>query len=146
MIELTARPKTIDEVVIKKDQVASGIVNIPMESEGLVFGTVLTSTDGGDTWNSQERDLWVAGDYEADAEVFHNGHSWKALADNSVEPVDGSDWQDLGAFDANGVLGETITETSNVSVIVTGFLREKHLSAYDASMKPSLFKNKIILR
>ena len=43
---ITKRPNTIDEVIIKKDQVVSGTVSVPVDSEGLVFGTPLTSTDG----------------------------------------------------------------------------------------------------
>jgi len=152
MQEINKRVPTIDEVIIKKDQVVSGTVSVPVAAEGvvagLVFGTVLTSTDGGVNWTSQEKPLWIAGAFNADAEVFHNGHTWKSLEDaNSNEPItDDPKWQDLGAFDANGVLGENITETSKVSVVITGTVREKHLVNYDDSMRTSLFRNKIILK
>lgn len=146
--EISKRPNTIDEVIIKKDQVVSGTVSVPVGSEGLVFGTPLTSTDGGVNWTSQERPLWVAGEHLTDDEVFHNGHAWKSLEDaNENEPItDDPKWQDLGEFDANGMLGENITETSKVSVVITGTAREKYLSNYDASMRTSLFRNKIILK
>ena len=148
MNNISKRPNTIDEVIIKKDQVVSGTVVVPDGVEGLVFGTPLTSIDGGLNWTSQERDVWVAGESSTDDEVFHDGHSYKSLEDaNSNEPViDDPKWQHLGEFDANGILGENITETSKVSVVVTGSAREKHLVKYDGSMRPSLFKNKIILK
>jgi hypothetical protein len=151
MADITKRVPTIDEVIIKKDQVVSGTVAVTPATtgeSGLVFGTILTSTDGGDTWTTQEKPLWVAGTYAADDEVFHEGHSWKSLEDaNTDEPkADNPKWQDLGAFDANGVLVENITQTSKVAVLITGTVREKHLVNYDNSMKKSLFKNKIILK
>ncbi len=149
MIEPVVRPNTIDEVIIKKEQVVSGTVTVPVgNTDGLVFGTALTTANGGETWNSQTRNIYVAGTFAVDDEVFHNNHSWKSLeADNLVEPgTDETKWQDLGAFDANGILGENITGTSKVSVLVTGAVRAKYLSGFDASMKHSLFTNKIILR
>lgn len=152
MIDITKRVPTIDEAIINKVQVVSGTVAVSPAVEGkeagLVFGTILTSTDGGDTWTPQERPLWVAGTYVADKEVFHKGHSWKSLEDaNTDEPTaDNPKWQDLGEFDANGILVENITETSKVAVLITGTVREKHLVNYDNSMKKSFFKNKIILK
>ncbi len=145
---ITKRVPTIDEVIIKKGQTVSGNVVIPLGSSGLVFGTILTSIDGGITWTSQEKDIWTAGSYEADVEVFHNGKTWKSLsADNVIEPgTDEAKWQELEVFDANGVLIENITENTKATVLITGEVREKHLQDYDDSMRISLFKNKIILR
>ncbi|WP_455756482.1 hypothetical protein [Sulfurimonas sp.] len=141
------RPNTVDEVIIKKGQVVSGIVNVPVGNEdGLVFGTVVNTVDGGETWSSQERIIWVAGEHVVDAEVFHNAEVWQALQVNSNEPSEGADWTSLGEFDANGILGANIQGTEQAPVIVTGDVRTKHLVGYDASMKPALFKNKIILR
>ena len=145
---ITSRPKTIDEVIIKKGQVVSGTVNVPVGSNGLAFGTIVTSKDGGKTWDSLTTPIYTAGSFDADDEVFHNGKTWKSLAaDNVAEPgTDETKWQELESFDANGVLLENITETLKVAVLVTGEVREKFLLGFDASMNVSLFKNKIILR
>ena len=147
-MKITKRVPTIDEVIIKKAQTVSGFVSIPLNSKGLVFGTILTSKDGGVTWKSLEQDIWIAGSHEADVEVFHNGKTWKSLsADNVAEPgTDEAKWQELEVFDANGVLVENITENTKATVLITGEVREKHLQDYDASMRTSLFRNKIILR
>lgn len=148
MIKITKRPPTIDEVIIKKDQVVSGTVNVPVDSKGLPLGTVLTSKDGGKTWDSLTTTIYEVGSFATDIEVFHNGKTWKSLEDNNnVEPgTDETKWQELNSFDANGVLIENITETSKVAVLVTGEVREKFLLGFDASMCVSLFKNKIISR
>ncbi len=149
MNNITKRPPTIDEVIIKKDKTVSGTVHLPTgNTTGLALGTVLTTVDGGVNWNAQERDIWAAGSFELDAEVFHEGHAWKSLeAANTVEAgTDEAKWQDLGEFDANGILIENINAESKASVLATGDAREKYLDAYDVSMKHSLFKNKLILR
>lgn len=145
---ITPRPKTIDEVIIKKVQVVSGTVNVAVGLEGLVFGTILTSKDGGLTWDALATPIYAAGSFSADEEVFHNGKTWKSLADaNEVEPgTDETKWQELETFDANGVLIENITTTSAASILVTGEVRAKNLSGFDDSMRQSLFTNKIILR
>lgn len=146
--KLTQRPNTIDEVIIKKVQVVSGTVEVPSDLEGLAFGTILTSKDGGENWKHLKVTVYESGSYDSDKEVFHNAKTWKSLEDNNtVEPgSDESKWQELDSFDANGVLIENITETSKVAVLITGEVREKFLLGFDTSMSVSLFKNKIILR
>lgn len=146
--ELLKRPQTIDEVIIKKGQVVSGFVSIPVDSEGLAFGTILTTKDGGKNWTSLETKIYIAGAYAVDDEVFHNSKTWRSLEANN-ETVPGTDetkWQEIETFDANGVLIENITESSKVAVLITGEVREKYLLGFDNSMVISLFKNKIILR
>ena len=145
-MEITKRPPLIDEVIIKKVQVISGKIDI--EKEGFTLGTVVSTKDGGTTWNIQDRPIFTAGVYKEDNEVFHNGSSWISLTnDNQTEPKeDEPNWKELEKFDANGILLENITESGNIAVLVTGEVREKHLEHYDASMKKALFKNKIILK
>lgn len=148
MNDLKKRPNTLDEVILKRIQIVSGLVKIPVNSKGLVFGTIVTSKDGGETWESLETDIYTVGSHDVDVEVFHNAKTWKSLeSDNATEPgTDETKWQELETFNANGVLIENIKEDSKVAVLITGEVREKYLLGFDISMKASLFTNKIILR
>ncbi|WP_419782350.1 hypothetical protein [Malaciobacter marinus] len=148
MENLQKRPNTIDEVIIKKIQVVSGIVHIPEGLQGLVFGTVLTSKDGGLNWFALEKPIYEGGAYGSDEEVFHNAKTYKSLVDaNEIEPgTDETKWQELEVFNANGVLIENIKETNPAAILITGEVRAKYLSTFDDSMRQSLFTNKIILR
>jgi leucyl aminopeptidase len=55
---------------------------------------------------------------------------------------------DVAAIDAeaNGILCEGLTATGKAEVLLLGVVREKYLTGLDASHKPHLFTNKIILK
>ncbi len=48
--------------------------------------------------------------------------------------------------EANGVLCEALTKSGPAEVLLLGVVREKYLTGLDASHKPHLFANKIILK
>ena len=62
--------------------------------------------------------------------------------------VDNGETFDVAAVDdeANGILCEALTATGPAEVLLLGIVREKYLTGLDASHKPHLFTNKIILK
>jgi len=78
--------------------------------------------------------------------VYFEGHIYKSLvADNETAPNEG-DWNDLGAWDANGVLYNDLTESKKTTVVVTGSVKENYLHGSDEFLVATLFKNKIIAK
>lgn len=145
------RPPLVDEVVVKKERVIYATVNVSetvTEGDEYFIGKVLTTSDGGRTFNAMTEKVWVAGDHSDGDVVFHNGHIFESLADaNTVEPgTDPLKWEDNGVWDANGILIENIDATGMASVLITGVAVEGKLRGYDSTMRHALFKNKITMQ
>lgn len=145
------RPPLVDEVIVKKERVIYATVNVPAtvaEGDEYFIGKVLRTTDGGQTFDAQTLDTWVAGTYAATDEVYYNGHTYASLAaDNTAEPgTDPLKWQDTGVWDANGILIENIDATGTAAVLITGVAAEGKLRGYDATMRHALFTNKITMQ
>lgn len=126
-----------------------GTVNIPenlKEGDALTIGTLLHTSDGGDSWHT--RPPLFEGTAIQDEEVYYQGHIYKSTAaeENTNLPTTGTDWEDLGEWDVNGVLYNDITSTTKTTVIVTGSLKEKYLTDYDANLKSKMFKNKLFVK
>lgn len=126
-----------------------GTVNVPanlQEGDALKIGTLLHSSDGGDTWNT--RPALFDGTAEQDEVVYFEGHTYKSTAAdaNTNLPSTGTDWDDLGEWNANGVLYNDITSTTRTTVVVTSSLKEKYLTDYDANLKATLFNNKLFVK
>lgn len=129
-------------------QTVVGMVNVPVlaDGEALALATLLTSNDGGLTWDSLTTPAYVAGTYAVDDEVYYEGHIYKnTVLDNTALPTDPS-WTDLGAWDANGVLYNDLTESKKTTVVVTGEIKQKYLIGNDSFLQVALFKNKIIAK
>jgi hypothetical protein len=62
--------------------------------------------------------------------------------------IDNGDTFDVALVDAeaNGVLCEPLKATGVAEILLVGVVREKYLTGLDASHKPHLFANKIILK
>ena len=138
------------DVFIDVFQTVVGKVNIPqsvLDVDGaLSLATVLSSTDGGITWNPLTTPAYESKAYSADEEVYYKGHIFKSkVVDNNTIPDEG-DWDDLGEWNANGVLYNDLTESKKTTVVVTATVKEKYLCDYDVHMKATLFKNKIIAK
>lgn len=145
------RPPIVDEVIVKKERVIYATVNVPetvAEGDEYFIGKVLTTTDGGQTFDALTHPMWAAGSFAADAVVYHEGHIYTSLsAANTAEPgTDAAKWHDDGVWDANGVLMENIDATSVSTVLITGVSVEKKLLGYDSTMRHTLFKNKITMQ
>lgn len=139
------------EVFTNVVQTVIGTVSVPSNlaiGDAVKMGTLLSSIDGGATWNTLETAVFSVDDapYAADAEVYFEGHIYKSdVADNSNEP-DVADWTDLGEWNVNGVLYNDITEDKKTTVVVTGDVVGKHLIGLDDYLKVILFRNKIITK
>jgi hypothetical protein len=136
------------DIFLQVDQTVVGTVNVPTadDFEVLPMGTLLHSDDGGITWDSLTTPIYVAGVHALDTEVYHEGHIYKSTAaDNETVPGAG-DWDDLGVWDANGVLYIDITETRKTTVVVTGALKAKYLGGYDEFLRKQLFQNKLLIK
>lgn len=145
------RPPLVDEVIVKKERVIYATVNVPVpviEGDEYFIGKVLTTLDGGQTFNALTDPVWVAGSYSDADTVFHNGHIFESLADlNVIEPgTDPLKWQDMGVWDANGILMENIDVTGMTSILITGVAVENKLRGYNSAMRHTLFKNKITMQ
>lgn len=145
------RPPLVDEVIVKKERVIYATVNVPVpviEGDEYFIGKVLTTSDGGQTFDALSDPVWVAGSYSDVNAVFHNGHIFESLADlNVTEPgTDPLKWQDMGVWDANGILMENIDATTMCAVLITGVAVENKLRGYDSAMHHTLFKNKITMQ
>ncbi|MDD2267023.1 hypothetical protein [Sulfuricurvum sp.] len=144
------RPPIVDEVIVKKERVIYATVNVPLivvEGDEYFIGKVLSSTDGGQTFDAIP-EAWVAGSYDSTQVVSHNNHTFTSLIDfNDVEPgTDPLKWEDNGVWDANGILIENIDVTGMASVMITGVAVENKLLGYDSAMRHTLFKNKITMQ
>jgi len=148
---INTRPPLVDEVIVKKERVIYATVNVPVpvtEGDEYFIGKVLTTLDGGQTFDALTNPIWVAGSYSDADTVFHNGHIFESLMDlNDVEPgTDALKWQDNGVWDANGILMENIDVTGMASILITGVAVENKLRGYDSAMRHTLFKNKITMQ
>jgi len=131
-------------------QTVVGTVNVPQSiidaGDALPLATLLTSTDGGLNWNPLTAPAYVAGTYQIGDVVYYEGSIFtNDTADNTALPTDPS-WTNDGAWDANGVLYNDLTETKKTTVVVTGIVKEKYLGGSDEFLKATLFKNKIIAK
>lgn len=145
------RPLLVDEVIVKKERVIYATVNVPVpviEGDEYFIGKVLTTSDGGQTFDALHVPVWVPGSYSDVNSVFHNGHIFESLADlNTAEPgTDPLKWQDMGVWDANGILMENIDVTGMASILITGVAVENKLREYHSTMRHTLFKNKITMQ
>jgi len=147
------RPPLITEVVATSDRVVYATVNVPdtiTDGEEYFIGKVLTTSDGGKTFDALEKEPWVATgiDYDTGDTVYHNGHVFTSLIDNNlVAPgTDGTKWQDDGVWNANGILMENVDKTSTYAVLVSGVVVESNLRGYDSNMRQTLFNNKIFMQ
>ena len=141
------RPLTINEVVIKKEKGKSGNIHFPIGVTQLLFGTVLTTSNGGADWYAYPI-FNTETPVNTDVKVIAGGKLWKSTADNnSTDPLtDDTNWENLGEYDASGILCVNMEEEGRGSVLTMGEVRGKHLIYIDDSIKHSLFKNKIDLK
>jgi len=148
---LIQRPPLVNEVIAYTETVVYATVNVAgsiVDGDEYFIGRVLTTSDGGKTFDAMTEDIWEAGAYAADAVVYHQGHTFASLIDaNDVEPgTDAAKWKDNGVWNANGILIENISVTGSCAVLVEGLAMESYLRGYDADMRQALFNNKIILQ
>lgn len=138
------------DIFIDVAQTVVGTVTVPQTivdaEDALPLGTLLTSTDGGQTWNPLTTPLFEVGSYKANAEVYYKGHIYKSTkaANDSIPDV--ADWDDLGAWNANGVLYNDLSESKKTTVVVTGSVKENYLKGCDEFLRVTLFTNKIIAK
>lgn len=125
-----------------------GTVNVPAslaDGDVLKIGTLLHSADGGLTWNVKPVDF--AGSADTNEEVYFNGKVYKSTTDgNNNSPDSLTDWDDLGKWDANGVLYNNITSTQKTTVVVTGSVKQKYLTGFDEFLRATLFNNKLFAK
>lgn len=143
------RPPLLSEVVTSNETTVYATVNVPetiAEGEEYFIGKVLTTSDGGRTFDAMTEEVWVEGSHSDGDVVFHNGHIFESLADtNTAEPgTDPLKWRDDGVWNANGILIENIRSTGMAAVSVECLVMESHLRGFDISMRQALFNNKII--
>jgi hypothetical protein len=133
------------DVFINVQHTVIGTVSVPYDA--LPLGTLLTTTDGGATWSTLKTPTYISGNTYQDGDIvyFEGNIFTNNTADNTDAPTE-STWTKKGAWDANGVLYNNLTETKKASVVVTGTVKEKHLSGSDEFLKLTLFKNKIIAK
>lgn len=127
-----------------------GLVNVPQSvidaDEVLPLGTLLRTEDGGATFSPLTVAAYEAGSFSVNDEVYFEGHIYKSTADTNTTPPTTGDWDDLGTWDANGILYNDLSESKKTTVVVTGGVKEKYLKGCDAFLKVSLFKNKILVK
>lgn len=131
-------------------QTVVGTVAVPVlaEGEALKMGTLLSSSDGGVSWSSRTTEDYDATNapFALDVEVYFEGHIFKSTAAANETVPGAGDWEDLGAWDANGILYNDITENKKTTVVVTGDVISKQLTGLDEHLKITLFKNKLIVK
>ena len=144
---LVQRPLRESDVIITKIQSVNGTVSVPVDLT-LDVGTLLTTADGGLTWQERQEDDWAAGTYAANDIVYHQGHIWKSLAgSNTDEPTTASsNWEDQGFWNANGVLVEGLEESGDANVLIAGNVVENNLTGFDEALRQQLFNQNIILK
>lgn len=135
------------DVIIEKIQSVNGTVTVPVDTP-LDIGTLLTTADGGVTWTTRQEDDWIAGSYAANDIFYHLGHIWKSLVStNTAEPgTDPTKWEDLGFWDANGVLVEGLDLTGDANVLIAGSVVELNLTGFEEALRHQLFDRNIILK
>lgn len=137
------------DVFIKVHQTVIGTVAVPANlpaGDALKMGTLLRTNDGGLTWESLTTEPYAAGTYQADEEVYHNGHIYKSLTADNVTTPNTNSWADLGAWNPNGILYTDITETKKTTIVVTGDQKGKYLHGLDEYLKAQLFTNKLLVK
>jgi hypothetical protein len=137
------------DVFNKVDQTVVGLVSVPaglIAGDAVPMGTLLLTSDGGKTWSTRTTPDYAAGSYALDDEVYYEGHIFKSTAAANVTVPGVGDWTDLGAWNANGILFNDLTESKNTTVVVTGTVAKKTLSGYDEFLHVVLFNNKIIVK
>jgi len=137
-----------DDVVANSVIAVNGTVIVPVGVESLEIGTLLTSIDGGLTWDILQEDQWEAGEFATGETVYHLGHIWESKADaNTVEPgTDDTKWTDKGLWNANGVLVDRLETTGASAVLVCGTVVESNLIGFEDALRAKLFDNKIITK
>jgi len=138
------------DVFIEIIQAVEKMVNVPVDLavDGVVpVGTLLSTDDGGKTFNTLTTPAHVAGTYALDDEVYYAGHIFTSgVADNTSIPLADSNWVDNGKWNANGILWEDLTESKQARVLTTGTVNKKYLSGYDEYLEVTLFDNKILTK
>lgn len=136
------------DVFIGENSKVVGTVNIPTslaEGEALKIGTLLHTADGGLTWNVKPADFNASAN--TDQEVYFKGKVFKSTADGNTNSPDSlTEWEDLGKWNANGVLFNDITSTQKTTVVVTGSVKQKYLSGFDEFLRATLFDNKLFAK
>ena len=138
------------DVLLKIIGTVVGMVIVPAtlaEGEAVPLATLLSSTDGGITWNTQTTPAFDdTAIYAVDNEVYFKGHTWKSTAADNTTVPDVGDWDDLGIWDANGILFNDITQSKKTTVVVTGDIKQKYLHGFDEFLRAQLFKNKLLVK
>jgi len=140
------------EVFRNVHQTVVGTVHVPAtlaEGEAVKLGTLLTTADGGVNWYTLETAAYDVADapFAVDAEVYYQGHTYKSLvASNSAALTDTNSWENLGEWNANGVLYNDITADTKTTVATTCDVLAKHATGLDDYLKVILFKNKIMTK
>ena len=145
---LAKRKKIYSEVIAKVLASVTATVTLPEDVKELPMGTPLTSTDGGLTFEPLLTEAHVQDESYATGDmVFSDGHEWESTEDNNTTTpsADEEKWKDLGAWDANGILGDYLRATEPVHVVTMGSVIERNLPNFDATLRVQLFKNKINL-
>lgn len=120
-------------------------VGILEEGNALKIGTLLHSSDGGLTWNIKPADFNTSAN--VNQEVYFNGKVYKSTADDNTNIPDTlTEWEDLGKWNANGVLYNDITSTQKTTVVVLGSVRQKYLIGFDEFLRATLFNNKLFAK
>ncbi len=136
------------DVFIGENSKVVGTVNVPtslVEGDVLKIGTLLQSSDGGVTWDVKPTDFDTSAN--TDQEVYFKGKVYKSTADgNTNSPDTLTDWEDLGKWNANGVLYNDITSTQKTTVVVTGSVKQKYLTGFDEFLRATLFDNKLFAK
>ncbi|WP_320034801.1 hypothetical protein [Halarcobacter sp.] len=124
-----------------------GTVTVPTlaDGEALKLGTLLRSLDGGLTWDVKPATFDTSAD--TDDIVYYEGKTYKSTADGNANlPSTLADWENLGDWDANGILYNDITTTSKTTVVVTASAKGKYLQGFDEFLRPIMFKNKLFVK
>ena len=137
-----------DDVVVNSVIAVNGTVIVPVEAESLEIGTLLTSEDGGLTWDILQKEGWEAGEFATGESVYHLGHIWESKVNaNTAEPgTDDSKWTDKGLWNANGILVDRLEKTGVSTVLVCGTVTEANLIGFEDALRAKLFDNKIITK
>lgn len=138
------------DVFINVQQTVVAMVTVPqtmIDVDGAMpLATLLTSTDGGVTWNPLTTTSYVAGSYDTAAEVYFEGAIYSSDVDGNLNDPSGADWTKVRDWNANGVLYNDLTESKKTTVVVTGIVKAKYLGGNDSFLQATLFNNKIIAK
>lgn len=137
-----------EDVFRKTSQTIVGMVTVPAAiveaGEALKVGTLLHTSDGGKTWTTKPATFDTSAD--TDDIVYYEGHLYKCTADDNTElPSTTTNWEDLGAWNPNGILYNDITESKKTTVVLTSNAKEKYLTGFDEFLRTQLFNNKLII-